>query len=275
MSVSATALPGGGAAQREERRVILASSLGTVFEWYDFYLYGSLAVFFGRLFFPPGNDTAALLASLATFGAGFARAAARRAGLRADRRSHRPQVHVPHHDRGDGPRDLPDRSRPHVRIDRLVGAGAPGDAAPAAGSRARRRVRRRGDLRGRARAERPARLLHELHPDHGDARDRALARDHPRLPSQHAVRDVRRLGLAGPVLVLGDPARRLRLHPAEAAGVADIRGDQGGGPDVQGAAEGELHQSGEPEARADRAVRCDGWRRAWSGTRASSTRSSS
>lgn len=56
----------------EERRVILASSLGTVFEWYDFYLYGSLAVFFGKLFFPPGNETAGLLASLATFGAGFA-----------------------------------------------------------------------------------------------------------------------------------------------------------------------------------------------------------
>ena len=53
------------------RRVILASSLGTLFEWYDFYLYGSLAVFFGGLFFPPGNETAALLASLATFGAGF------------------------------------------------------------------------------------------------------------------------------------------------------------------------------------------------------------
>jgi MFS family permease len=52
--------------------VIFASSLGTVFEWYDFYLYGTLAVFFSALFFPPGNDTAAFLASLATFGAGFA-----------------------------------------------------------------------------------------------------------------------------------------------------------------------------------------------------------
>ena len=52
--------------------MILGSSLGTVFEWYDFYLYGSLAVFFGSLFFPKGNETAALLASLATFGAGFA-----------------------------------------------------------------------------------------------------------------------------------------------------------------------------------------------------------
>ncbi|HET8699554.1 MAG TPA: MFS transporter [Gammaproteobacteria bacterium] len=53
------------------RRVVVASSLGTLFEWYDFYLYGTLAVFFGGLFFPSGNETAQLLASLATFGAGF------------------------------------------------------------------------------------------------------------------------------------------------------------------------------------------------------------
>ena len=53
------------------RKVIFASSIGTVFEYYDFYLYGTLAVFFGGLFFPPGNERAALLASLATFGAGF------------------------------------------------------------------------------------------------------------------------------------------------------------------------------------------------------------
>jgi MFS family permease len=53
------------------REVLVAASLGTLFEWYDFYLYGSLAVFFGGLFFPKGNETAQLLASLATFGAGF------------------------------------------------------------------------------------------------------------------------------------------------------------------------------------------------------------
>ena len=55
----------------EERRVILASSLGTVFEWYDFYLYAVLAPFFSTLFFPPGNDTAALLAAFVTYAAGF------------------------------------------------------------------------------------------------------------------------------------------------------------------------------------------------------------
>src|SRR6202171_1916299 len=55
----------------EERRVIFASSLGTVFEWYDFYLYATLAPFFASLFFPPGNDTAALLSAFATYAAGF------------------------------------------------------------------------------------------------------------------------------------------------------------------------------------------------------------
>jgi MFS family permease len=55
----------------EERFVIFASSVGTVFEWYDFYLYAVLAPFFAALFFPPGNDTAALLSAFATYAAGF------------------------------------------------------------------------------------------------------------------------------------------------------------------------------------------------------------
>jgi MFS family permease len=57
--------------QPEEKRVIFASSLGTVFEWYDFYLYATLAPFFAALFFPKGNETAALLSSFATYAAGF------------------------------------------------------------------------------------------------------------------------------------------------------------------------------------------------------------
>ena len=55
----------------EERKVIFASSLGTVFEWYDFYLYATLAPFFAALFFPPGNETAALMSAFATYAAGF------------------------------------------------------------------------------------------------------------------------------------------------------------------------------------------------------------
>ena len=56
---------------KDEKFVIFASSTGTVFEWYDFYLYATLAPFFAALFFPPGNDTAALLSAFATYAAGF------------------------------------------------------------------------------------------------------------------------------------------------------------------------------------------------------------
>ncbi|HEY4597659.1 MAG TPA: MFS transporter, partial [Thermoanaerobaculia bacterium] len=73
MSV-ATANPDAAVLQvsrQEERKVIFASSLGTVFEWYDFYLYATLAPFFAALFFPKGNDTAALLSAFATYAAGF------------------------------------------------------------------------------------------------------------------------------------------------------------------------------------------------------------
>src|SRR5215207_7104490 len=54
------------------RRVIFASSLGTVFEWYDFYLYGSLAAIISKQFFSGVNPTAAFIFALLAFAAGFA-----------------------------------------------------------------------------------------------------------------------------------------------------------------------------------------------------------
>ncbi|WP_408635943.1 MFS transporter [Orrella dioscoreae] len=57
---------------REEKRVILASSLGTVFEWYDFYLYGSLAAIIAVHFFSGVNPTAGFIFALLAFAAGFA-----------------------------------------------------------------------------------------------------------------------------------------------------------------------------------------------------------
>jgi MFS family permease len=70
--MTATYLTGSEASSsKDTRRVVFAAALGTVFEWYDFFVYGSLAVIFGAMFFPKGNETAALLAALATFGAGF------------------------------------------------------------------------------------------------------------------------------------------------------------------------------------------------------------
>ena len=56
----------------EERRVIFASSLGTVFEWYDFYLYGSLAAIISRQFFSGVDPTTGFIFALLAFAAGFA-----------------------------------------------------------------------------------------------------------------------------------------------------------------------------------------------------------
>ena len=73
MSVT-TAVPAGKAAPmtREEKKVIFASSLGTVFEWYDFYLYGSLSAIIAAQFFSGVNPTAAFIFALMAFAAGFA-----------------------------------------------------------------------------------------------------------------------------------------------------------------------------------------------------------
>jgi MFS family permease len=52
-------------------KVILASAAGTMIEWYDFYIFGSLTAVLALKFYPPGNDTFALIAYLATFAVGF------------------------------------------------------------------------------------------------------------------------------------------------------------------------------------------------------------
>ncbi|HEX4584875.1 MAG TPA: MFS transporter, partial [Burkholderiaceae bacterium] len=56
----------------EERKVIFASSLGTVFEWYDFYIFGTLAAIVGKQFFAPLSPTAQFIMTLLAFAAGFA-----------------------------------------------------------------------------------------------------------------------------------------------------------------------------------------------------------
>jgi MFS family permease len=65
------AVAGTGNAEYSIWRVIMASSVGTMIEWYDFYIFGSLAAILGPKFYPPGNDTFAYIAFLATFAVGF------------------------------------------------------------------------------------------------------------------------------------------------------------------------------------------------------------
>ena len=76
MSNSASA---GNAALSDDRKalhsmryLVLASSVGTIIEWYDFFLYGSLAIIFAQLFYPKGDPVAAMLVSVAAFATGFA-----------------------------------------------------------------------------------------------------------------------------------------------------------------------------------------------------------
>ena len=76
--MASTSIPAGGSKAgaaapmtAEEKKVIFASSLGTVFEWYDFYLYGSLAAIIAKQFFAGLDPNAAFIFALLAFAAGF------------------------------------------------------------------------------------------------------------------------------------------------------------------------------------------------------------
>src|SRR5580692_10208262 len=71
MGSQANVIGAGGEKSDSIPKVILASAVGTMIEWYDFYIFGSLAAILGPKFYPAGNDTIALIAYLATFAVGF------------------------------------------------------------------------------------------------------------------------------------------------------------------------------------------------------------
>jgi MFS family permease len=71
MATTAGGLRADGTIGSSHKRVIFASSLGTVFEWYDFYLYGSLAAIIGKQFFTGLNETSQFIFALLAFAAGF------------------------------------------------------------------------------------------------------------------------------------------------------------------------------------------------------------
>jgi MFS family permease len=72
MASTAASLPGAKPLTTGHKRVIIASSIGTVFEWYDFYLYGSLAAIIAKQFFSGLNPTSGFIFALLAFAAGFA-----------------------------------------------------------------------------------------------------------------------------------------------------------------------------------------------------------
>jgi MFS family permease len=71
-TIATPAAPPPGELTQGHRKVILASSLGTIFEWYDFYLYGALAAVIAKQFFSGFNETTGFIFALLAFAAGFA-----------------------------------------------------------------------------------------------------------------------------------------------------------------------------------------------------------
>ncbi len=159
-----------GGMTAEERKVIFASSLGTVFEWYDFYIYGTLGVVPREILLLHRSRERRLHLHAARLCRGLRGPAVRRADLRPPRRHDRPQIHIPDHHVADGRRHV--FHRPAAGLCELGhrGADRADRAPPGPGPCARRRIWWRGDLRRRARAAKQARLLHLVDPDHRDAR---------------------------------------------------------------------------------------------------------
>ena len=138
--------------EKEIRLVIAASSAGTIFEWYDFFIYGTLAGLIGAAFFPSDNETLEILLVWAGFAVGFGFRPLGAIPVRLPRRPAGAQIHLPrdghadgHRHRRRGPHPQRGQHRHRRAVDRDLPARPPG-------SRARRRIWRRGDLCRRTRA---------------------------------------------------------------------------------------------------------------------------
>ena len=259
MTMAATA--GGdvrtGGMTAEERKVIFASSLGTVFEWYDFYIYGTLGAFLAKYFFSNVPPNVGFIFALLAFAAGFAVRpfGALIFGRLGDMIGRKYTFLITMTLMGIGTffigllAELCDLG--HRR------AGRSDRAAAGPGPCARRRIWRCRDLRRRACAGEQARLLHLLDSDHGDARSVHGAAAHSGHPHLDGRSVVRRLGLAHSVPAVGHPARGLDLDPIEPERIADLREDEGRGQDLEAAAGRSVRRMVECQDRDPGPVRRD------------------
>ncbi len=182
----------------EEQRVIFASSLGTVFEWYDFYIYATLGAVLRGAVLPPGNATAALLASFATYAAGFlvrpfgALVFGRIGDLVGRKYTFLVTIMV---------MGLPRPRSASCRRTRRSGCCRRSILVLLRSRRASRSAASTAAPRPTSPSTRPTRsgAAHELDPDHGDARLLPVAGGDRRLPGRHGRGGVQALGLAHPV----------------------------------------------------------------------------
>ena len=127
------------------RKAVIASTVGTAIEWYDFFLYGTAAgLIFGKLYFPNHEPLAATLARLRHLLHRLRRPTGRRRDFRSLRRSHRPQGDADRHAAVHGHCNLPRRVCADLRVDRHLGRGDPDRSAGAARHRRRWRMGRLG-----------------------------------------------------------------------------------------------------------------------------------
>ena len=260
---------------REEKKVILASSLGTVFEWYDFYLYGSLAVMIGAQFFSAFDATTRNVFALLAFAAGFL---VRPFGALVFGRLG----------------DLVGRKYTFLITILIMGSSTflvgllpsyatIGWVAPVIliALRMAQGLALGGEYGGAAVyvAEHapvgPPRLLHVVDPDDGDAGPAALADRHSRAAHVAGRSGVRGVGLAHSVPALDLPARDLGLDSSPDGREPCLQEDEGRGHAVQGAAVGSLRPVEERSRSSSSRCSASSPARPWSGTRASSTRCSS
>ena len=234
------------------RRVITAAAGGNVIEWYDFYIFGSLATILSVKFFEKSHPVAALLSTIALFTAGFLvrPLGAFVFGWLGDMvgRKYTFILTLVGMALGTGAIGL----IPTYRSDRPERRVHPVRLADDPGSLPGRLLRRRHHLCRRARAGRAPRLLYRLVADLADPGNRAVAhRDHrdPRLLWRSRVQ---RLGVADSVPVLLPAGVRHHVHAGQLRGVAGLRGDQGQGAHQQKPVARGLPQSAKPQIRCDR-----------------------
>ena len=168
-----------GQIPQDFRRVILAASVGNVIEWYDFYIFGSLAAVLSVKFFEQSNPVAALLSTIALFTAGFLirPLGAFLFGWLGDRVGRKYTFLITLSGMGLGTGAIGVDSR--LPFDRNSGRFHPLWPAHDPRPVSRRRIRRRDHVRRRACLGRASRLLHRLAADLSDSRHRGVSgRDH-------------------------------------------------------------------------------------------------
>jgi hypothetical protein len=107
---------------RQLRKAVIASTIGTTIEWYDFFIYGTAAgLIFGKLYFPNEDPLTATLAAFGTYFIGFASRPIGAAIFRPLWGPHWPQGHTDRHPAVHGYSDLPDSLCADLRLDRHLG----------------------------------------------------------------------------------------------------------------------------------------------------------